>query len=183
MAKIIECRIAGLKLCEPTILSDSRGYFFEKYKSHFFSDHGIDANFVQDNMSFSERTGTVRGLHLQAPPFQQGKLVSVVRGAIFDVAVDVRNDSPTYGQWMAVELNDTVHRQFWIPAGFLHGFQTLQPETLVTYKCSAEYDKDSEMGVRFDDVSLSIDWPFPLSEILSEKDAGLPTFEAFKSPF
>lgn len=183
MVNITDYKIAGLKLLKPRIFQDNRGYFFEKYNSQLFLDKGIDDNFVQDNMSLSAVVGTLRGLHMQAPPFPQGKLVSVVRGAIFDVAVDVRRASPTYGQWAAVEINDTNHLQFWIPAGFLHGFQTLQPKTIVTYKCSGLYDKSSEMGVRFDDDELSIDWPYPASAILSEKDADLPFFNNFKSPY
>ena len=183
MVNISNYKIAGLKLLEHRVFHDNRGYFFEQYNSKLCSDQGIDDNFVQDNISFSADVGTLRGLHMQAPPFPQGKLVSVVRGAIFDVAVDVRHESPTYGQWAAVELNDSNHRQFWIPAGFLHGFQTLQPDTIVTYKCSALYDRASEMGVRFDDNELSIDWPYPTSAILSEKDADLPFFINFKSPY
>ena len=179
----MDYKLAGLKLLEPRVFYDNRGYFFEKYNAKLCSGHGIDDNFVQDNMSFSADVGTLRGLHMQAPPFSQGKLVCVVRGAILDVAVDVRRESPTYGQWAAVELNDSNHLQFWIPAGFLHGFQTLQPETIVTYKCSGLYDQTSEMGVRFDDSELSIDWPYPKSAILSEKDADLPVLSDFKSPF
>lgn len=183
MVKVIDYKISGLKLLEPKIAYDKRGYFFENYNAKLCSDHGIDDNFVQDNISFSADVGTLRGLHMQAPPFPQGKLVSVVRGAIFDVAVDIRRSSPTYGKWAAVELNDSNHLQFWIPAGFLHGFQTLQPETIVTYKCSGSYHQASEMGVRFDDSKLSIDWPHPTSAILSEKDADLLGFDNFKSPF
>lgn len=183
MVNIADYKLAGLKLLEPRVFYDNRGYFFEQYNSKLCSGQGIDDNFVQDNMSFSADVGTLRGLHMQAPPFAQGKLVCVVRGAIFDVAVDVRRDSSTYGHWAAVELNDVNHLQFWIPAGFLHGFQTLQPETIVMYKCSGLYDQASEMGVRFDDSDLSIDWPHPTSAILSKKDADLPVFGDFKSPF
>lgn len=183
MVKVIDYKISGLKLLEPKIAYDKRGYFFEKYNAKLFSNQGIADNFVQDNMSFSLDVGTLRGLHMQAPPFAQGKLVSVVRGAIFDVAVDVRLGSPTYGQWAAVELTPSNNLQFWIPAGFLHGFQTLQSETIVTYKCSGFYDQASEMGVRFDDSDLSIDWPHPTTAILSEKDAELSAFSDFKSPF
>jgi dTDP-4-dehydrorhamnose 3,5-epimerase len=183
MVNITDYKIAGLKLVEPKIFHDERGYFLEKHNSKMFSSLGIADKFVQDNMSYSENVGTLRGLHIQAPPFAQDKLVSVVRGAIFDVAVDVRRDSPTYGQWAAVELNDSNHLQFWIPAGFLHGFQTLKPETIVTYKCSGFYNQASEMGVRFDDNELSIEWPQPLNPTISEKDAGFPVFDNFKSPF
>jgi dTDP-4-dehydrorhamnose 3,5-epimerase len=183
LVNISDYKIAGLKLLEPRVFHDNRGYFFEQYNAKLCSDQGIDNNFVQDNISFSADVGTLRGLHMQAPPFAQGKLVSVVRGAIFDVAVDVRRKSPTYGKWAAVELSGSNHLQFWIPAGFLHGFQTLQPETIVTYKCSGFYDQTAEMGVRFDDHELSIDWPHPTSAILSEKDAGLPVFGDLKSPF
>ena len=183
MVNIADYKLEGLKLFEPQVFHDNRGYFFEQYNSKLYSDQGIGDNLVQDNMSFSSDVGTLRGLHLQAPPFAQGKLVSVVQGAIFDVAVDVRSGSPTYGQWAAIELNDHNHLQLWIPAGFLHGFQTLQPKTIVTYKCSGLYHQAAEMGVRFDDRKLSIDWPHPSSPILSEKDASLPLLDDFKSPF
>ena len=183
MVNIADYKLAGLKLLEPQVFHDNRGYFFEQYNSRLCSDQGIGDKFVQDNISFSAEVGTLRGLHMQVPPFPQGKLISVVRGAIFDVAVDVRRSSPTYGKWAAVELNDSNHLQFWIPAGFLHGFQTLQPETIVTYKCSGPYHQASEMGVRFDDSKLSIAWPHPRSAIMSEKDADLLDFDNFKSPF
>ena len=127
--------------------------------------------------------GTVRGLHLQAPPFAQGKLLSVVKGAIFDVAVDVRSESPTYGQWASIELSEDDHTQFWIPVGFLHGFQTLQSHTIVSYKCSNFYNSSFEMGVRYDDTSLSIEWPLPSNNAISAKDFELPKFEKFCSPF
>lgn len=180
---ISDYQIAGLKVVRPKIFSDNRGYFFEKYNSKTFRGLGIKDTFVQDNMSFSERRGTVRGLHLQAPPHAQGKLVSVISGAVFDVAVDVRHDSATYGKWAGIELSASNNLQFWIPPGFLHGFQTLQPKTLVTYKCSGYYNKEGEMGVRFDDPVLSIDWPIKKNIVLSEKDSELPFSDNFQPPF
>ena len=123
MVNFADYKLSGLKLIEPNIFHDNRGYFFEKYNSQLYCDNRIDEIFVQDNISYSVDLGTIRGLHMQAPPFSQGKLVSVVRGGIFDVAVDVRRKSPTYGEWAAVELNDSNNLQFWIPAGFLHAFR------------------------------------------------------------
>jgi dTDP-4-dehydrorhamnose 3,5-epimerase len=167
--------IPGLILVEPRVFEDERGVFLETYKESDFSS----ARFVQDNVSVSSR-GVVRGLHMQVAPSAQGKLVSVAAGSVFDVAVDVRPDSATYGQWEAVELTAGDHRALYIPPGFAHGFQALEDDTRLSYKCTAEYDRAAERGIRWDDGELAITWP--LSEVLvSEKDRELPGFAAFRA--
>jgi dTDP-4-dehydrorhamnose 3,5-epimerase len=171
--------IPGLILVEPRVFEDERGVFLETYKESDFSSAGIAERFVQDNVSVSSR-GVVRGLHMQVAPSAQGKLVSVAAGSVFDVAVDVRPDSATYGQWEAVELTAGDHRALYIPPGFAHGFQALEDDTRLSYKCTAEYDRAAERGIRWDDGELAITWP--LSEVLvSEKDRELPGFAAFRA--
>ena len=141
---------------------------------------GIDVEFCQDNESYSAITGTVRGLHLQADPHAQGKLVRVLRGAIFDVAVDIRPDSPTFRQHATVELRGGDNRAFWIPPGFAHGFCTLTDETVVSYKVTEFYAPDCERSIRFDDPDLGIDWPVDSADaVLSDKDAAAPSFADF----
>ncbi len=175
--------IPGLVLIEPKIWKDDRGYFFESYSRKLFSENGIDADFVQDNQSLSQR-GTLRGLHAQASPFAQGKLVRVIQGKVLDVAVDIRKDSPTYGKHFSVELSADNQLMFWVPPGFLHGFSTLEDNTIFTYKVSALYSKESEIGVLWNDPDLGIEWGLPTSEILlSDKDQKLSTFKEFRSPF
>lgn len=181
--KIIETSISGLVIIEPKVWKDDRGYFYESYNKKLFLDAGIDSEFVQDNQSFSQR-GTLRGLHGQADPFAQGKLVRVVQGRVIDVALDIRTNSPTYGKYEAVELSGENFRMFWVPPGFLHGFVTLEDNTIFTYKVTNLYDKASEIGVKWDDEDLNINWGIDASEvILSEKDKVLPYFKDFKSPF
>ena len=181
--KIIETSISGLVIIEPKVWKDDRGYFYESYNKKLFLDAGIDSEFVQDNQSFSQR-GTLRGLHGQADPFAQGKLVRVVQGRVIDVALDIRTNSPTYGKYEAVELSGENFRMFWVPPGFLHGFVTLEDNTIFTYKVTNLYDKASEIGVKWDDEDLNINWGIDASEvILSEKDKVLPYFRDFKSPF
>src|ERR1700761_878992 len=180
---IIKTDIEGLLIIEPRIFNDDRGYFYESYNKAKFTEAGIAVDFVQDNQSFSHK-GAVRGLHGQADPFAQGKLVRVIRGSVIDVAVDIRKASPTYGQHVTVELNDDNKRLFWIPAGFLHGFATLEDNTIFTYKVNNYYDKASEIGVIWNDADLAIDWGMPLTEaLLSPKDEVLPAFKDFVSPF
>lgn len=177
--------IADLLLIEPKVWADNRGYFYESYNSKLFAEAGIQAEFVQDNQSFSHR-GTLRGLHAQKAPFAQGKLVRVIQGSVLDVAVDIRKDSPTFGAHYSVELTGSNHLQLWVPPGFLHGFLTLEDNTIFTYKVSNCYDKASEIGVIWNDPQLNINWTEQLDEqqfILSEKDLVLPSFEAFESPF
>lgn len=171
-------------LAIPVRHGDARGYFCETYVQPLYAANGIGADFVQDNESLSEQAGTVRGLHLQAPPFAQAKLVRVLSGAIFDVAVDVRKGSPTYGQWTGARLTADGGEQLYIPHGFAHGFCTLAPGTRVAYKVDAVYDKASERGIIWDDPDLAIDWTFGHGDrILSDKDRLLPRLKDFDSPF
>lgn len=173
--------IKDLYIIEPKLWSDQRGYFFESYNAKLFTEAGIDAVFIQDNQSYSQK-GALRGLHAQAPPFAQGKLVRVLQGSVLDIAVDIRKDSATYGQHFSIELSGTNHLQLWIPPGFLHGFLTLEEATIFSYKVTAYYDKASEIGVIWNDPSLNIDWK-ETELLLSEKDTALPTFKSFISPF
>ena len=178
-----ENKIKGLYIIEPKLWRDDRGYFYESYSKKYFEDEGIIADFVQDNQSLSQK-GTLRGLHAQKNPSAQGKLVRVIRGSVMDVAVDIRTNSPTYGQCMSIELNEENHKMLWVPPGFLHGFVTLEDNTIFTYKVTNLYDKDSEIGTLWNDKDLNIDWGIDPSEvILSEKDKQLPAFKNFKSPF
>ena len=180
---ITDTKIEGLKIIEPRIFPDDRGYFYESYNEKKYREAGIDASFVQDNQSFSAK-GTLRGLHGQADPFAQGKLVRVLQGRVLDVAVDIRKNSPTFGQYVTVELSGENHKQFWVPPGFLHGFVTLENDTIFTYKVTNYYDKASEIGVVWNDPTLNIDWQTNISKLLlSPKDEILPTFADFKSPF
>jgi dTDP-4-dehydrorhamnose 3,5-epimerase len=173
--------LPGLFIIEPRIFGDARGHFLESYRKDLFAANGITEDFVQDNQSLSQK-GTIRGLHFQAPPFEQGKLVRVLQGAVLDVVVDIRKKSSTYGQSFAIELNDQNHLQLWIPPGFAHGFSTLADQTIFCYKCSNYYHKASEGGICFNDETLAIDWKVPAIHV-SEKDYLLPTFKDFISPF
>ncbi len=176
-------KIEGLKIIEPRIFPDDRGYFYESYSEKKYREAGIDATFVQDNQSFSQK-GALRGLHGQADPFAQGKLVRVLQGRVLDVAVDIRKNSSTFGQYVTIELSGENHKQFWVPPGFLHGFVTLEDDTIFTYKVTNYYDKASEIGVLWNDPTLNIDWETDLSNVLlSPKDTILPAFADFKSPF
>ncbi len=164
----------GLVIVEPKAFGDDRGFFLETYKESAFRDGGITETFIQDNHSLSSR-GVLRGLHYQLPPHAQGKLVRVVTGSVWDVAVDVRRSSPTFGQWVGVELSETNHTMLYIPPGFAHGFVVHSETAHVVYKCTAEYDKASERGIRWDDLTIAIDWP--LTDVtVSEKDQILPAF-------
>ncbi|RYE36132.1 MAG: dTDP-4-dehydrorhamnose 3,5-epimerase [Sphingobacteriaceae bacterium] len=176
-------KIEGLIVIEPRIFPDDRGYFYESYSEKKYREAGINAAFVQDNQSFSQK-GALRGLHGQANPFAQGKLVRVLRGRVLDVAVDIRKNSPTFGEYVTIELSGENHKQFWIPPGFLHGFLTLEDDTIFTYKVDNYYDKASEIGVLWNDPTINIDWQTDLSNVLlSPKDEILPTFADFKSQF
>ncbi len=181
--KVTETDIKGLLVIEPRIFNDDRGYFYESFNKTKFAEAGIPVDFVQDNQSFSHK-GAIRGLHGQANPFAQGKLVRVISGKVLDVAVDIRKGSPTYGQHFSIELSGDNKLQFWIPAGFLHGFATLEDNTIFTYKVNNFYDKESEIGVIWNDPVLNIDWQLASGDILlSPKDELLPQFNSFKSPF
>ncbi|WP_432708377.1 dTDP-4-dehydrorhamnose 3,5-epimerase [Pedobacter sp.] len=182
---ITKTPINDLLLIEPKVWKDNRGYFYESFSTRAFADAGVDVNFVQDNQSFSQR-GTLRGLHAQKSPSAQGKLVRVIQGRVLDVAVDARKDSATYGQHYSVELSGDNHKQLWVPPGFLHGFLTLEDNTIFTYKVSNYYDKEAEVGVIYNDAYLDIKWSDtmdPADFILSEKDLVLPSFNDFVSPF
>jgi dTDP-4-dehydrorhamnose 3,5-epimerase len=181
--KVTTTPIEGLLIIEPRIFPDDRGYFYESYNQKKYHEAGLTANFVQDNQSSSSK-GTLRGLHAQARPFGQGKLVRVTQGRVIDVAVDIRKDSPTYGQHYKIELSADNHLQFWMPEGFLHGFYTLEDETVFAYKITNFYDKASEIGVKITDKDLGIDWGFPTDNVLlSPKDEVLPDFKDFVSPY
>ena len=167
--------IADVKLVTPTRLSDARGFFSETWKQSQFAEIGIPGPFVQDNHAFSRDRSVVRGLHLQIGAVAQGKLVGVPRGAIWDVVVDVRRGSPTYGKHAASVLSAENWRHLWVPVGFLHGYCTLEPNTSVVYKVTAEYDKSAERGVVWNDPDLTLPWPVLADQaIISEKDKALP---------
>ena len=176
--------LEGVVLLTPKRFGDARGFFSESWNKRTMADAKLDYAWVQDNHSLSMQAGTVRGLHFQAPPHAQDKLVRCGRGALFDVAVDVRRGSPTYGHWVGHELSFENGRQLLIPAGFLHGFATLQSDTEVIYKCSDYYDPDCDGAVRFDSPSLGIDWNMRgLEPVLSDKDTAAQDFADFDSPF
>lgn len=178
---IISTSIPDLFIVEPKVFGDHRGYFFESYNEDAFREGGIHATFVQDNESFSS-AGVVRGLHFQAPPKAQGKLVRVQRGKVLDVAVDIRKGSPTYGQHVAVELSGENKRMLWIPPGFAHGFATLEDHTVFLYKCTNNYSPEHEGSILWNDIDLGIDWGVKEAK-LSAKDAVGPNFASFESPF
>ena len=164
----------GLFELRPQRFSDERGFFSEVWRDDALRQVGIDAAFVQDNHSFSKTRGVLRGLHLQAPPEAQDKLVRVSRGSIFDVAVDLRNGSPTFGRWLGMIISAQEWNQIFIPKGFAHGFLTLEDDTEVLYKASAPYSPAHERSVRFDDPAIGIEWPLQGDPILSDKDAAAP---------
>jgi dTDP-4-dehydrorhamnose 3,5-epimerase len=173
-----------VKLLTPRRFGDARGYFCEVWNRARMAEAGIDLGFVQDNESLSAAAGTLRGLHYQAPPFAQTKLVRAARGAILDVAVDARRGSPTWGRWVAEELSAENGRQLLVPRGFLHGFLTLTPDTLVLYKVDNPYDAASDGSVLWNDAGLGIDWGVPPEAVtLSDKDRRAPGFDAWQSPF
>lgn len=179
----IETNIKDLFIIEPKIWKDDRGYFYESYNKRSFEDAGIYTDFAQDNQSLSQK-GTLRGLHAQAGHHAQGKLVRVIRGKVTDIAVDIRKGSKTYGDHLAIELSGENHRMLWVPPGFLHGFVTLEDDTIFIYKVSGLYNKASEFGVLWNDPDLNINWGIEPDEvILSEKDRVLPRFKDLLSPF
>jgi dTDP-4-dehydrorhamnose 3,5-epimerase len=179
--EIIKTKIEGLLIIKPNVFVDERGYFFESYNKDRFEKMGLVSDYVQDNESKSQKN-VLRGLHFQNPPFAQGKLVRVIQGAVMDVAVDIRKDSPTYGQWEAVELTAENKLMYWIPAGFAHGFLTLKDDTIFSYKCTNVYNKQSEGSIKWDDPDIGIKWNVA-NPILSEKDLIAPDFKNFVSKF
>lgn len=169
----------------PKSFKDNRGAFMETFKASAFNEAlGRTVNFVQDNQSVSIKANTIRGLHFQTPPFAQGKLIRCVRGSIIDVAVDARSNSQSYGQWVSAALTAENNCQLWVPEGFLHGFATLEPNTIVQYKCTNYYSPECEGHVSWNDAKLNIDWGIGLGNaILSDKDLVASSFKNFKSPF
>ena len=172
-----------LILIKPTRHKDERGFFSETYSRRRYKEFGIDIDFVQDNHSFSLEPGTLRGLHFQAPPNAQGKLVRCGKGAIFDVAVDIRKGSPTFGDWAGYELTEENGHQLYVPVGFAHGFLTLKPESEIVYKCTDYYAPQAEGSIRWDDPSIGIEWPLSENIILNERDAIAPLLKDFETPF
>lgn len=168
--------IEGLCIIEPDIWKDSRGYFYESYHSKKYEEAGINCTFVQDNEAYSGK-GVLRGLHYQIPPYGQAKLVRIIQGSVIDIAVDIRPESPTFGQYHSVLLSGDNKKQFFIPQGFAHGYVCLTDEVIFSYKCSNVYSKEHEGGIRFDDPVLNIDWSFSTKNlIVSERDLNLPLF-------
>ena len=179
--EIIKTPLEGLLIIKPDVFEDERGYFFESFNYEKFLKIGLDLKFVQDNESKSKK-GVLRGLHFQAPPFAQGKLVRVMRGSVLDVAVDIRKASPTYGKWESIVLSGQNKWMYWIPAGFAHGFATLEDDTIFFYKCTNGYNKASEGSILWNDGDLSINWDVA-DPVISEKDRVSPRFREFVSPF
>jgi dTDP-4-dehydrorhamnose 3,5-epimerase len=179
--KFINAEIEGLVIVEPNIFKDERGYFFESYNKDVFFQAGIKSEFIQDNQSLSQK-GVLRGLHFQKPPHAQAKLVSVIKGSVLDVAVDLRKNSKTYGQSQSIVLSEENKKMFYIPEGFAHGFLTLEDNTIFSYKCSNFYNKDSEDAILWSDESLDINWGCD-KPILSDKDKRTQKFNEYKSPF
>lgn len=180
---IIQTSIPGVVIIEPRLFKDDRGYFFESFSERDFNTQVREVKFVQDNESMSSY-GVMRGLHFQRPPYTQSKLVRCVKGAVLDVAVDIRKGSPTYGQHVAVELTEENHRQFFVPRGFAHGFAVLSKTAIFQYKCDNFYHPEADGGISILDNSLGIDWHIPTDHaILSEKDTKHPLLKDFDSPF
>jgi dTDP-4-dehydrorhamnose 3,5-epimerase len=179
--EILDEPISGLLVLKPKVFADARGHFFESFRDDFFRNAGINAKFVQDNQSLSNK-GIVRGLHFQKEPHAQGKLVRVVAGSVLDVAVDIRKSSPTYGKCFSIELSAVNFLSVYIPPGFAHGFATLQDETIFQYKCTDYYHPESEGGILWNSPGLNIDWGFE-DPVISDKDGKHPEFAVFDSPF
>ncbi len=167
--------IDDVLIIQPDVFNDARGYFFEVYHKEKFNAFGIEYEFIQDNQSKSMKN-TIRGLHYQAQPFTQGKLLRVLEGAIRDIALDIRKGSPTFGKHFSIDITAESHTQIWIPPGFAHGFSVLSEQAVILYKCTAFYSKSHERGIRFDDPALGIDWGVE-DPIVSEKDIVLPQFK------
>ena len=175
--------LPGVLILTPQRFGDHRGFFSESWNRQRMADHGLAIDFVQDNHSLSATEGTVRGLHFQTPPHAQTKLVRCGRGALFDVAVDIRRGSPTYGRWVGVDLTAENGRQLLIPAGFAHGFVTRAPDTEIIYKCDDYYAPDCDRAIRFDDPEIGIDWGLSAAPVLSAKDEAAPWLADLDNPF
>lgn len=184
MVEVRSLHIPDVKVIRPQKFGDSRGYFSEVYSKQHFGNAGIVDNFIQDNESVSESVHTLRGLHFQSPPFAQAKLIRVLRGAVLDVAVDLRRGSPSYGHHVTYTLTEDGFEQLMIPEGFAHGFLTLEPNTKVYYKTSAFYSRACDLGIRWNDPALAIDWGIaPDGVVTSERDRSLPFLSEIESPF
>lgn len=183
MLDIQPTALPGVLILTPRRFGDARGFFSESWNAKRMAEHGLHFDFVQDNHSLSAQVGTVRGLHFQSPPHAQDKLVRCGRGRLFDVAVDIRKGSPTYGQWVGEELSFENGRQLLVPAGFLHGFVTREPDTEICYKCTDYYAPECDGAVRWDDPEIGIDWGIAGEAVLSDKDAAAPLLADFDSPF
>ena len=184
MVEVRQLNLPGVLEVRPTRHGDERGFFSEVWNREHWGEAGIDVNFVQDNHSLSKERGVLRGLHYQAPPMAQAKLVRVTRGAVFDVAVDIRSGSPTFGRWVSTTLSAELWNQLFIPAGFAHGFLTLEPESEVVYKVSAPYSAEHDRAIRFDDPDIAIEWPIEGHELtLSDKDRSAPQLTAVQTGF
>lgn len=179
--EVIPLPIEGVLLVKPQIFGDARGWFYETYNEERYRAAGIGVKFVQDNQSFSQKN-VVRGLHFQRPPFTQAKLVSVIQGAVLDVAVDLRVDSPTYGKYVSAVLTGENHHQLFVPEGFAHGFSVLEDNTIFAYKCSNFYHKESEGNIVYNDPDIHVEWGVE-NPILSDKDKVGPTLREFVTPF
>jgi dTDP-4-dehydrorhamnose 3,5-epimerase len=177
-----ETGLDGAWLIEPDRVSDERGYFARTWCLDEFDRHGIDANFVQCSASYNERAGTLRGIHLQTAPFEEAKLIRCTRGRLFDVMVDLRQGSPTFGHWRGFELSADNSRIVYLPQGFGHGFQTVEDSTEVAYHITEFYQPNASAGVRWDDPDLAISWPMPDAPIISPRDASLPGLRNFGAP-
>ncbi|MDT0161602.1 dTDP-4-dehydrorhamnose 3,5-epimerase [Bacillus sp. AG4(2022)] len=179
----IETSLNGVIIVEPKVFGDHRGWFMEAYNESAFLESGIDVNFVQDNQSFSATKGTLRGLHYQLNPKAQTKLVRCTRGAIFDVAVDIREGSPSYGKWVGIELNSENKKQLLVPKGFAHAFITLTDNVEVQYKVDELYSPENDRGIIWNDPEIGIDWPMDINPILSEKDQKAPLLKNSENNF
>lgn len=179
--ELINTGISDLWVIKPKVFADARGYFFESYNKELFASNGLNLNFVQDNQSLSHK-GVLRGLHFQNPPYAQGKLVRVITGAVYDVAVDIRKNSPTYGKYFGAELSEENKLMMYIPEGFAHGFLTLRDNTIFSYKCTNLYNKASEDCIKWDDKNIGIKWNAE-SPLLSEKDLNGKEFASYQSQF
>lgn len=184
MLEITPTAIPDVKVLLPKAFADSRGAFSETFNAARLAEHGIKLDFVQDNQSWSAQAGTIRGLHFQSPPRAQAKLIRVVRGRVFDVAVDLRRASPTYGRWVSEELSAQNRKQLLVPAGFAHGFCTLEPDTELFYKVTDYYSPPHDLGIAWDDPDLAVAWPVQKDKVmLSEKDTRQPAFSALAHYF
>jgi len=181
--KVVKTNLEGVKIIEPTVLGDHRGWFMEAYNDKSFKELGIDVAFVQDNHSFSAAKGTLRGLHYQLNPKAQTKLVRCTKGIIFDVTVDIRKNSRTYGNWFGVELSAENKKQLLVPKGFAHGFMTLSADVEVQYKVDVQYAPDCDCGIIWNDPTIGIDWPVGIEPILSAKDAKAPLLADAKNNY